>query len=235
MRITPLLLVTSAWAALVPTPRPVTSQEISIISRNPKPLALAKPTDDSIVPPAKRGASFSLGEVHNMDYQGGDAPMEILKAHTKFGNTLPPKLARAVERNPKMNARFKILLGALLNVKTRHWLIKETGDITGTVVAYPPPFYDIQYVVPVFIGTPLQEVYLNLDTGSADLCVSPSHVTFSMTHTNQLDPLNRYLPTPSKRPYTLPPQRIHNRRPARRPSLVRPLRRRLNGLGHCLS
>ena len=39
----------------------------------------------------------------------------------------------------------------------------------GTAPAYPPLFYDSEYVIPVKIGTPPQTIYLNLDTGSSDL------------------------------------------------------------------
>ena len=42
-------------------------------------------------------------------------------------------------------------------------------DSTGTVVAYPAPSFDSEYVVPVEMGTPPQTIYLNLDTGSSDL------------------------------------------------------------------
>lgn len=104
---------------------------------------------------SKGGKSFSLGQVQNADYKGGDAPMEMLKAHTKYVESLPPWLQRAVDKNPDMKAKFKIYL-------------QDMGE-TGTVSASPPPFYDIQYVVPVDIGTPPQRTMLNLDTGSSDL------------------------------------------------------------------
>lgn len=48
-------------------------------------------------------------------------------------------------------------------------LAGEDGANFGTVSAFPPQDIDIQYVVPVQIGTPEQTVFLNLDTGSGDL------------------------------------------------------------------
>ena len=118
--------------------------------------AVLSSRDASNTTVSRTGSAFSLGEVPNRDYNGGDAPMEMLKAHTKFVNTIPPQLQAAVDQNPDMKAKFKIYL-------------QDGGDERGTVEARPPPFYDIQYVVPVDIGTPAQRTYLNLDTGSSDL------------------------------------------------------------------
>lgn len=43
--------------------------------------------------------------------------------------------------------------------------------MTGTVEAYPPMDYDYEFVSPIQIGTPPQTLYLDFDTGSADLYV----------------------------------------------------------------
>lgn len=48
------------------------------------------------------------------------------------------------------------------------------GNNISTVEAFPPPWYDIEFVIPASIGTPPQKTLLNLDTGSADLFVFPS-------------------------------------------------------------
>lgn len=54
--------------------------------------------------------TFSLGEVENLDYKGGDAPMELLRAYSKFVNTLPPWLADVVQTNPDLHRKFKSFL-----------------------------------------------------------------------------------------------------------------------------
>ncbi|KAG9257185.1 aspartic peptidase domain-containing protein [Emericellopsis atlantica] len=106
----------------------------------------------------KANKRFSLGEVPNVDYKGGDAPLELIKAHTKYQSELPPWLRSVVESNPDLSSKFKSYL-------------QMGGDagMTGTVSASPPAFYDVQYVVPADIGTPPQRTFLNLDTGSSDL------------------------------------------------------------------
>ncbi|KAI6783973.1 uncharacterized protein J7T54_001849 [Emericellopsis cladophorae] len=105
----------------------------------------------------KANKRFSLGEVPNVDYRGGDAPLELIKAHTKYQSELPPWLRSVVESNPDLSSKFKSYL-------------QMGGDagMTGTVSASPPAFYDIQYVVPADIGMPPQQTFLNLDTGSSD-------------------------------------------------------------------
>lgn len=56
------------------------------------------------------GTTFSLGERENLDYKGGDAPSEMLKAHTKYGQDLSSALSDAVRMNPDLGAKFKIFL-----------------------------------------------------------------------------------------------------------------------------
>jgi len=59
--------------------------------------------------------------------------------------------------------------------------------MTGTTPAVPPNGFDWEFISPVDIGTPPQTVFLDLDTGSADLSVlSPTpfspHFPLSSPH-----------------------------------------------------
>ncbi|KAM0334496.1 hypothetical protein ACHAQA_001525 [Verticillium albo-atrum] len=104
------------------------------------------------------GSTFTLRQVENTDYAGQTALDELLWAYIKYNAQLPPKVREAVVIGKHVNMRFKGL--AQRDDKTATF---------GTVQAFPPRNVDIQYVVPVQIGSPPQTVFLNLDTGSGDL------------------------------------------------------------------
>ncbi|CAI6097779.1 hypothetical protein V2G26_009239 [Clonostachys chloroleuca] len=107
------------------------------------------------VQPLQQSAkTISLSQVENKNFQREDPSVELIRTFVKYGKPLTPGLSEAIELNPNLNAKFKSYSG---------------GDgKTGTIKASPPELFDIQYVVPVLIGTPPQKTYLNLDTGSAD-------------------------------------------------------------------
>ncbi|KAM4057217.1 eukaryotic aspartyl protease [Hirsutella rhossiliensis] len=105
----------------------------------------------------KGGKRFTLTQVHNDKFQGHDTPSSFLKAHLKYGHTLPPQLSRALDLNPSLKLRFQ----AQLPYTNR----SQKGTIKTSIA----PKYDSEYSVPVQIGTPPQTIPLNLDTGSADL------------------------------------------------------------------
>ena len=98
--------------------------------------------------------TFRLDEVPNQSYEPADAPSEFIKIHAKYSSSLDDRIRKAIEINPALNSKF-------------HSLVASAGQ--SSVAAYPAPFYDSEYVVPVKFGTPPQTVYLNLDTGSSDL------------------------------------------------------------------
>jgi|SRR5688572_12388057 len=100
--------------------------------------------------------TFSLKQVKNGNFQGLDAPTAMIDAYAKYGKPIPKAMRKAMEINPDLSLKFKNRLAT-------------AGSVTASVPNYPAPFYDSQYVVPVQIGTPPQNIYLNLDTGSADL------------------------------------------------------------------
>lgn len=100
--------------------------------------------------------AFSLHQVKNDLYHGESGPGALINAYAKYGKTLPPALRKAMELNPQLDLLFKNRMG-------------QAGDTIASVPNYPAPYYDSQYVVPVEMGTPPQKLFLNLDTGSADL------------------------------------------------------------------
>lgn len=104
--------------------------------------------------------TFSLQQVKNNNYHGVDAPTALVDAFAKFGKPIPKAMLKAIEMNPELGQKFKNRLAT-------------GGKVTASIPNYPSPFYDSEYVVPVQIGTPPQTMYLNLDTGSADLYVQP--------------------------------------------------------------
>lgn len=100
--------------------------------------------------------SFSLQQITNQKYHGVDGPTALINAYAKYGKPMPAAMRKAMQMNPELNQKFKNRMAV-------------AGSVTGSVPAYPAPFYDSQYVVPVQLGSPPQTTYLNLDTGSADL------------------------------------------------------------------
>ncbi|KAK5989820.1 Endothiapepsin [Cladobotryum mycophilum] len=99
---------------------------------------------------------FSLSQIPNGRFQGHNIPASLILAHAKYGNGLPPHLKEAIRINPDLNRKYGPLL-------------REGGASTGSAPAMPAPMSDSEYVIPVKIGTPPQEIPLNLDTGSSDL------------------------------------------------------------------
>ncbi|KAH7329476.1 aspartic proteinase [Stachybotrys elegans] len=114
-------------------------------------------TSDASESSATSSAStFSLGQIQNDAFAPIDGPSAMIRAHMKYAGKLPDSLTNAIEINPTLNERFHMFLP------------QEEDKQTGSAVAYPAPWYDTEYVVPVKIGTPPQVTYLNLDTGSSD-------------------------------------------------------------------
>ncbi|KAL3964929.1 hypothetical protein ACCO45_001933 [Purpureocillium lilacinum] len=114
-------------------------------------------------PPAREkrdGKTFSVAQIPNKNFQGVDVPVAFMKAHLRYGKSLPPQLSRAVKKNPALMTKFKALS-------------PQVGE-AGTVQAIPAETFDSEYVVPVGFGTPPQTINVNLDTGSADLWVFSS-------------------------------------------------------------
>jgi hypothetical protein len=118
-------------------------------------------------------SAFSLDQVANNAFKPIDGPSAMIRAHMKYAGKLPESLTKAIELNPSLNERFHMFLPQSQSPTpgTRHPLTLSTAENkqSGSAVAYPAPWYDTEYVIPVKIGTPPQATYLNLDTGSSDL------------------------------------------------------------------
>ncbi|PTB66243.1 acid protease [Trichoderma citrinoviride] len=105
---------------------------------------------------AEQGQTFSITQILNERYKG-DIPAAYISALAKYSPSLPENVKEAIKTNPELNRKFSKFL--------------QAGNQTGTAVASPPPGADVEYVLPVKIGTPPQTLPLNLDTGSSDLWV----------------------------------------------------------------
>ncbi|KAF4974031.1 hypothetical protein FZEAL_9024 [Fusarium zealandicum] len=105
--------------------------------------------------PRADGNKFRLGQVHNDNWKKPEVPLALFKVYNKYKKPVPKRLQRVVDKKH-----------GFLNLKA--------GALTGTASATPPAYYDSQYVVPVQIGYPAQNTFLNFDTGSSDLWVFSS-------------------------------------------------------------
>ncbi|KAI1097604.1 secreted aspartic proteinase precursor [Jackrogersella minutella] len=96
-------------------------------------------------PPTTKVGTFSVPQVKNPSFSA-HGPAQLAKAYLKYGAKLPEGLAKIM---------------ADLNIARR-----DSGSVKNT-----PEQYDIQYLTPVSIGTPAQELNLDFDSGSSDLWV----------------------------------------------------------------
>lgn len=101
------------------------------------------------VPSPEPVGSFELHQTRNANFKPNGAAA-LAKAYAKFGKQIPPHIAAAAARG---QAKQKRVSGSAV-----------ANSIQG----------DLEYTVPVKIGTPAQTLQLDFDTGSSDLWVFSS-------------------------------------------------------------
>lgn len=136
-------------------------------------MAAAVPTGPRHSAPVKAGArgEASLKQVRNTRYNSKFSRHGALareKAYLKYGAELPEELTVAVSR---VRQSFRAALAEFdINIKDK----RATGSATTT-----PEAYDVEYLTPVQIGSPAQNLNLDIDTGSSDLWVYSSETPSS--------------------------------------------------------
>ncbi|KAI0106559.1 secreted aspartic proteinase precursor [Hypoxylon sp. NC0597] len=113
-------------------------------------------------PPTKVG-TFSVPQVKNPGFKP-HGPAQLARTYLKYGAKLPDGLAKIV-------ADLKVFR-------------RDSGSAKAT-----PEQYDIQYLTPVSIGTPAQQLNLDFDSGSSDLWVFSTELPASSVNgQTQYDP-----------------------------------------------
>lgn len=138
-------------------------------------MAAAVPTGPRHSAPVKAGVrgEASLKQVRNTRYNAKFSRHGALareKAYLKYNAALPEELTVAVSR---VRQSFRAALAELdidINLKDK----RATGSAATT-----PEAYDVEYLTPVQIGSPAQNLNLDIDTGSSDLWVYSSETPSS--------------------------------------------------------
>ncbi|KAI0974744.1 aspartic peptidase domain-containing protein [Xylaria arbuscula] len=100
---------------------------------------------------ANTGNTFSVPLIHNAD-KPGHGPSEILKTMKKYNLDIPDGLQEVVDKH---HAKIALLAAP------------KDGGGTGSVSAQSKDG-DLMWLAPISIGTPPQELFVDLDTGSTD-------------------------------------------------------------------
>ncbi|KAJ9151753.1 Endothiapepsin [Pleurostoma richardsiae] len=110
----------------------------------------------------RRGTTFSIEQVSNPSFRKGSFEDAIVRTYLKYGVPLPKHLEAAFNNGVFVSKR-------------------ATGSAAALSDATPSGFGDVEYLTPVRIGTPPQELNLDFDTGSSDLWVFSTGLPISQT------------------------------------------------------
>lgn len=124
-------------------------------------LVAASLASGFVIPSNSNKGSFEIKREANKNFLGRNGPAALARAYAKYGSEIPPHVAAAAANRARV-----------LKAQSLH-NVRRAGNGTGTAPANPD-HGDLEYLVPVKIGSPAQTLNLDFDTGSSDLWVFSS-------------------------------------------------------------
>jgi len=139
-------------------------------------LALSTPT-----PPEAEATACTVSLVKQTKAPPLDGPAQKRKVFNRMGWTMPES-STDLESGTQFDLHMHALLGSAASA--------ADPVVSGRVYATPEA-YQSEYLVPIKIGTPAQELMLNFDTGSSDLWIFSRYL--NATTVGQHTPFNERL------------------------------------------
>ncbi|TQS31809.1 hypothetical protein Golomagni_07903, partial [Golovinomyces magnicellulatus] len=127
------------------------------------------------IPPSSNGVatqgSFEIKRTANSGFNGRNGPAALARAYAKYGVAVPQNVAAA-----------SVSRASALKAQSVHNFIRSAAATNGSGTAPATPDHgDLEYLVPVKIGSPAQTLNLDFDTGSSDLWVFSSETPKSQS------------------------------------------------------